>query len=83
MRLQPIIVTPANAGCTCASWKPGSSARPRRSTTWVPGPIRSLKSRSPVSPSRAIRPPVTATALAVLPSAAVASVIWRPEASAV
>ena len=32
---------PAKAGCTCASWKPGSSARPRRSTTSVAGPIRS------------------------------------------
>ena len=76
------MATPANAGWTCASWKPGSSARPRRLTTSVPGPVSSRRLAAS-RPRAAIRPPATATAPAGPPSGATALVIRRVVASAV
>ena len=85
IRLQRTIVSPANAGCACASWKPGSSARPFRSTTSQPGPAASLTSRSPWAPTATTRPPRTATAAPplLLASAPPAGTSRRPVASGV
>ena len=45
-RLQRSISKPLDGGWTCASWNPGTSSLPARSTTSVPEPIS-----SPTSPS--------------------------------
>ncbi len=60
LRSQPSICTPATTGWTCASWKPGASSPPRRSTTSVPASARERTSFSPATAR--IRPPATATA---------------------
>ena len=62
------MVIPAKAGCTWASWKPGSSGRPPRGTVSAWLPARSRISSS--VPTATIRPPCTATAVAGGPSAA-------------
>ena len=62
------MVIPAKAGCTWASWKPGSSGRPPRGTVSALRPARSRISSS--LPTATIRPPRTATAVAGGPSAA-------------
>ena len=48
------IARPPITGWTCASWKPGSSSPPARSTTSVSGPASSASSSS--GPMAAIRP---------------------------
>ena len=58
---------PPLTGWTCASWNPGTSMRPARSTTSVPGPTACRTSSS--VPTIAIRPSVIATACAQLRAA--------------
>ena len=50
---------PPRTGCTCASWNPGISSRPERSTTSVPGPTSSghLGYRRPRCAHRSRRQP--------------------------
>lgn len=55
-------VVPASTGWTWASWKPGSSRRPARSTTSVAAPIKGRTSWS--EPTATMRPSRTATAVA-------------------
>ena len=53
--------SPPQTGCTWASWNPGTSIRPARSTTSVAG---ADQSRTASPPTATIRPSFTATARA-------------------